>query len=86
MCEQSFRKAPLFKFPSSHIGINYCIPSHEAVVLDTLAPDLEPVGGRKVDGLGHIVPVVEAGVVGARERDDKLARVLVHPEHSAMIE
>ena len=53
-------------------------PAHEAVVLQTLAPNLQPVGRGKVDRLGHVVAVVEAGVVAAREGDDKLAGVLIH--------
>ena len=53
-------------------------PAHEAVVLQTFAPNLQPVGRGKVDRLGHVVAVVEAGVVAAREGDDKLAGVLIH--------
>ena len=36
-----------------------------------------PVSGAEVDGLGEVVALVEAGVVAAREGDDKLARVLI---------
>ena len=55
--------------------------THQAVVLDALAPNLEPVGRRKVDRLRHVVAVVEAGVVTARKGDDELPGVLVHAVH-----
>ncbi len=55
--------------------------AHQAVMLDALAPNLEPVGRRKVDRLRHVVAVVEAGVVAAGERDDELPGVLVHAIH-----
>jgi len=55
--------------------------AHEAVVLHTLPPDLQPVGRREIHRLRHVVPVVEAGVVAAREGDDELPGVLVHAVH-----
>ena len=48
-------------------------------MFDALPANLEPVGRRKVDGLRHVVAVVEAGVVGPGERDYKLSGILVHP-------
>lgn len=53
--------------------------AHQAVVLNTLAPNLNPVRWGKVDRLGQIVAVVEARVIASREGDDKLPGVLVHP-------
>ena len=47
------------------------------VMLNTFAPLLQPVGRSKVDGFGEVVALVEARVIGARERDDKFTRVLV---------
>ena len=41
----------------------------------------QPVGRAKVDRLGAVVARVEAAVVGARERDDKVALLLQHSVH-----
>ena len=53
------------------------VAPHLGVVFHALAPHLQPVGRRKVDGLGQVVAVVEAGVVAAREGDHELAGMLV---------
>ena len=47
------------------------------VAFNSIATQLHPIGGAKVDRLGKIEALIEAGVVGARKRNDKLARVLI---------
>lgn len=37
-----------------------------------------PIGGTKIDRFGEIEALIEAGMIGARERDHKLAGTLVH--------
>ena len=53
------------------------LPSHHGVVFDTLSSHLQPIRGRKVNGLRQIVTLVEAGVIGAWKRDHEFAGVLV---------
>ena len=57
------------------------VSAHEGVVLDALSPHLQPIRRCEVDSLGQVVALVEAGVVGTRERDDELACVLVNTVH-----
>ena len=47
-----------------------------AIALAGQAAKAQPVWRRKVDGLRTVEAHVEAPMVGARERDDKLARLL----------
>ena len=47
-------------------------------MFDALPANLKPVGRGKVNGLRHVVAVVEAGVVGPGERNNKLPGILVH--------
>ena len=56
------------------------VASHQRVMLHAFPPHLQPVGRSEVDGLGEVVSVIEAGVVGSREGYHELARVLVASE------
>lgn len=47
-----------------------------SVGLDALSPNCEPIGRRKIHRFGDVEPAIEAGMVGARKRDNEFARVL----------
>lgn len=65
--------------------LNGNVPPKHRVMVDTLAANLQPVRGGKVNGLRKVVTLVKSSVVRARECYHKLPGLLIRPTQQSQL-